>query len=132
MRNLYNLPQWLQQFTFPLRVYKGSFYFTSSPILIISCVFDFSYFDRCMVTSHLVLICISLIQFITQPLNASFSILWDLIILCPSLLLYTLCFIVMICLCMCFCCSTTTTSSLKTGLCLPFCIPGTRIWSERK
>ena len=50
--------QWLYQFTFPLTVCKGSL-FTSSPTLIVSCLFDTNDFDWYEVISHHSLICIS-------------------------------------------------------------------------
>ena len=39
-----------------------SFFCTSSPTLVLACLFDDSHFDRCAVVSHLVLICISLMM----------------------------------------------------------------------
>ena len=52
LRNLCCFPQWLHQFTFTLIVYKGSFFFTSSPTFVIFDLFDDSPFDRCEVMFH--------------------------------------------------------------------------------
>ena len=42
----------MHQFTVPPRVHEDSFFSTFSPTLVISCLFDNSYSNRCEVISH--------------------------------------------------------------------------------
>ena len=48
----YCFPQWLHQFTFPPKVYKGSLFSISLPKIAICCLFDNSHSDRYEVISH--------------------------------------------------------------------------------
>ena len=53
LRKLYTVSHsGLYQFTFPPTVPKGSLLSTSSPVLVISCLFDDGHFYRCEVISH--------------------------------------------------------------------------------
>ena len=45
-------PWWLHWFTFTPTVHKGSFFSTTSPTLVISCLFENSHSDKCEVISH--------------------------------------------------------------------------------
>ena len=56
----YCFPQWLHQFTFLPTVHQGSFFSTSLPAFVISCLYDNNHSNRFEVTFHVVLICISL------------------------------------------------------------------------
>ena len=44
--------QWLHQFIFSPTVHKNYLFSTPSPTLVISCLFDNSYSNRCLVISH--------------------------------------------------------------------------------
>ena len=46
------LEEWLHQFTFPLTVYEGSFFSTSSTTSVICVLFDDSHSERCEVVSY--------------------------------------------------------------------------------
>ena len=48
----YCFPQWLNQSTFPPRVYEGSLFSTSLPTFVICGLFTDRHSDRCKVTSH--------------------------------------------------------------------------------
>ena len=69
-------PRWLHCFTFPSAVYKGSNFFTASPVLVFLVfflVFGFWFFDYshpsvCKVVSHVVLICVSLVTNVVKHL----------------------------------------------------------------
>ena len=64
-------PQWLHRLTALPTVWEGSLSSTFSPALVISVVFDDNHSDRCEVTSHCSLICISLM---ISPRWASFHV----------------------------------------------------------
>ena len=67
----YYFPQWLHQFTFPPNVHKGFLFFTSSPTLVISCLFDNSHSNRCEVIPHHGFKCISLMINILSILSCT-------------------------------------------------------------
>ena len=56
-------PQWLHQFTFPMGMQKSSFFSTSSLPALVTCrLFDDTHSDKCEVTTHCILIQLSLIS----------------------------------------------------------------------
>ena len=48
----YSFLQWLCEFTFPPAVNEGSFFSSTSPTLVSTCLVDSSHFNRCEVKSY--------------------------------------------------------------------------------
>ena len=71
-------PEWLHQFTFPPRVYKGSLFSASSPALVTCGLFEDSCSDRCEVIPHVVLICCPLMTS-SDPFMYLFAIAFPLV-----------------------------------------------------
>ena len=61
-------PQWLYRFTFPLAMYKCSYFSTSLPILVLICLFYFSHPNGYEVVSHCSFDLYSLMPNYVEPL----------------------------------------------------------------
>lgn len=133
-------PKWLHHFIFSPAVYEGSNFSTSSPALVVLCLFYYSHLNRCEVVSVVVLICISLMAKhlfacllgvrILQRTVYSYSLLYLLIgsfILLLSLrILYLHTYMPGAC----------RLSDIRLAkhfpICwLPFCVPGGILWSTK-
>ena len=74
------------QFTFPSIVHRESLFFTSLLTLVISCLFDNNYSDRCEMTSHCGFDCIFLVIGDVEPLFGHLYVFFgnmSIQILCP-------------------------------------------------